>query len=68
MPTELERLREFVEYVLRSYCWDLAEPDGGDIQDMAEKLGLIELRPIKEEQSRDGETEQYFPVWLPKEA
>ena len=62
-----ERLKKFAEYVLQSYAWDdCAEPDGGNIQDKAEELRLIELRPISEEDSIDGETEHYFPIWFPK--
>ena len=56
------RLKEFAEYVLKQYAWDY-DLDGGDVQDKAEELRLIELRPIPEEQSEDGESEHYFPVW-----
>ena len=68
-PTPLlsleDRLKLFAEYVLEQYCWDYAL-DGGDVQDKAEELGLLERRPITREQSIDGETEQYFPVWSPQ--
>lgn len=37
-----ERLREFAREIIKDYCWNLGEPDGGAIQDLAEKLGLIE--------------------------
>lgn len=66
---ENKRLREFVEYVLASYCWDeCEEPDGEDLQDKAELLGLIELRKVKPEDNDFGAEELYFPVWTPKEA
>lgn len=34
-----EKLKEFARYVIDSECWD--NIDGGDIQGLAEKLGLI---------------------------
>ena len=59
-----DKLREFVDYCMQGFCWDnISEPDGGDLQDKALELGLIELRPIDSELSFDGETEQYFLVW-----
>lgn len=58
---ELKKLREFAAYVMAD-VWDHNE-DFGSIQDKAESLGLIELRPISEEDSIDGETEHYFLVW-----
>lgn len=62
-----ERLKEFAEYVLASYCWDeCAEPDGGDLQDKAESLGLIELRKVDPNENDFGEEELYFPIWSPK--
>ena len=33
---------EFARQVIMDYCWDIFVPDGGDIQDRAVKLGLIE--------------------------
>ena len=38
---ELERLKDFARRVIRQECWSLFEQDGGDIQEWAEKLGLI---------------------------
>jgi len=38
---EVKRLREFVRFVIRQECWSIFEQDGGDIQELAEKLGLI---------------------------
>lgn len=59
------KLAEFAEYCLDQCSWD-NEPDGGDIQDKAEELGFLELRPIDPEDSIDGETEHYFCKWTPK--
>ncbi len=39
--TEIERLQEFARHIIRQYCWDMFDPDGGNIQDEAEKLGLL---------------------------
>lgn len=37
-----EAMRKFCRYVVREYCWGYtSQPDGGDIQDVAEKLGII---------------------------
>ncbi len=38
---ELERLKGFARPIIRLYCWDMLEPDGCDIQALAEKMGLI---------------------------
>ena len=43
-PSELERLKEFARPVIRQECWSIFPQDGGDIQELAEKLGLIEPR------------------------
>jgi len=48
---ECERLREFARKIILTYCWDLGDPeaqqqfdtDGGEIEQLAEKLGLIKL-------------------------
>ena len=34
------RLKEFARPVIRQECWSLSDLDGGDIQELAEKLGL----------------------------
>ncbi len=60
-------LAEFAEYCLDKCSWD-NEPDGGSIQDKAEELGFLELRPIDPEDSIDDETEHYFCKWTPKAA
>jgi len=38
---ENERLKEFARYVIETECWSIFEQDGGDLQELAEKLGLI---------------------------
>ena len=73
LESERARLREFVEYVLGVYAWDcvdpLHEPDGGSLQDKAEKLKLIEKRPAPQSYRDEwGEDEWYQCVWKPKEA
>ena len=61
------RLKAFFEWALiRGY--EHGEVEDCGIEDKALELGLIELRPIKEEDSPDGETEHYFPVWFPRES
>jgi hypothetical protein len=40
---EVDALVQFARYVISEYCWGYSsEPDGGDLQDVAERLGLIE--------------------------
>lgn len=41
LVAENKRLREFARYVIRQECWSLFDLDGGDIQELAEKLQLI---------------------------
>ena len=60
---EIKRLREFARFVMQQVVWDGYDIDGGSVQDEAERLGLIELRPIRPEDSIDGETEHYFLKW-----
>ena len=67
MRVERDRLREYADHILRQYSFD-CDVDGGDAQDKALELGLIESRPINIEDSIDGETEHYFTVWTPREA
>lgn len=39
---KMQKLADFTRYCIEEYCWDcLQEPDGGDLQEKAEKLGLI---------------------------
>lgn len=67
MQDEIERLREFAQFVMTDGPWQGCDVDGGSAQDKAEKLGLIELRPCKPEDSIDGETEHYFTKWTPND-
>ena len=41
LQAELKNLKEFARNIIENQCWDLCEPDGGTIQELAEKLGLI---------------------------
>lgn len=34
-------LAEFARQMIGAYCWNICEPDGGDMQEVAEKLGLL---------------------------
>lgn len=36
-----DALAQFAERIIRKYCWDETDPDGGDIQDAAERFGII---------------------------
>ncbi len=38
---ENKRLKEFARHIICQYCWNIDDPDGGDIQGWAEKLRLI---------------------------
>ena len=42
LQAENEKLKEFARHVIETECWTLCEQDGGDLQELAEKLGLIE--------------------------
>ena len=42
LKTENQRLKEFARSVIRVECWGYDTPDGGDIQDIAIRLNLIE--------------------------
>ena len=64
--TENESLEKFASYVMANSFAGM-DTDGGDAQDKAEELGLLELRPIPPEASIDGETEHYFLKWAPRE-
>ena len=66
VEAEIERLRAFAHFVLSEGPWQGGDVDGGAAQDKAEELGLIELRPCDRKDSVGGETEHYFPVWLPR--
>lgn len=38
---EIRRLKEFARYVIETECWSIHDLDGGNVQELAEKLGLI---------------------------
>ena len=48
-----EKLKEFARHVIEVECWSLHDQDGGDLQELAEKLGLIELHTATEEDVAD---------------
>ena len=64
---EIESLRKFADHILEGYSWG-HDVDGGDAQEKAVELGIVELRPIDLKDSIDGETEHYFTKWTPKQA
>ncbi len=41
LQAENKALKEFARYVIRTECWCQYEQDGCELQDLAEKLGLI---------------------------
>lgn len=59
---ERSRLRKFAAFVMQN-SWDGDHTDGGEAQDKALSLGLIEKRPCKLEDSVEGETEHYYLKW-----
>lgn len=47
---DIEALKEFARYIIETECWGYPwELDGGDVQERAEKLGLIEPHTATEE-------------------
>ena len=44
-----EKLKAFARKIIADYCWACGDPDGGSIQELAEKLGLIEPHVATEE-------------------
>ena len=58
LEAENKKLKEFARHIIQNECWDLQEPDGGDTQDLAEKLGLIESF-IATEQDVDIEFDEF---------
>lgn len=41
LQAENEKLKEFARRVIKIECWSIYEQDGCDIQELAERLGLI---------------------------
>ena len=58
MDKDIDNLKEFARSIIKDYCWDLGDPDGGSVQDLAEKLGLIEPH-IATEADVDPEWDDY---------
>jgi hypothetical protein len=52
LQAENEKLKEFVKSTIRQGCWLGGEIDGGDLQELAEKLGLIEPHIITDEDKK----------------
>ncbi len=52
LETKLEKLKEFARFVIKVECWSIYDQDGGDLQELAEKLGLIEPHIATEEDLR----------------
>ncbi len=53
LQAELEALKKFARHVIRIECWSICDQDGGDIQELSEKLGLIELHIATKEDVDD---------------
>ena len=57
---ELAKLKEFARWVIQEGCWNgNLELDGGDIQEKAEELKLIEAKPITRIEWENGGAEFY---------
>lgn len=57
-------LRKFAEHALGQWSWGWHIPDGGDLQDVAEKLGLIVKVPADEAFREEYDSDEMFaPVW-----
>jgi len=41
LKTENEKLKEFARYIIRQECWAYQDLDGYEVEELAEKLGLI---------------------------
>ena len=61
LEAENAKLREFFEVVFKD-LWDLHDPDGGDLQDTAERLGLIVKVPADEQFRDEYDGDEMF-VW-----
>jgi len=68
--TQEAPLREFTKRMIKDYCWGYGDPDGGEMQDVAEKLGLLVPTIATEEDAADqaefepGDTIYKFADWL----
>ena len=41
LKTKNEKLKEFVQYIIKTECWGIYDHDGYNLQEKAEELGLI---------------------------
>jgi len=71
---EVEALAKFARSIIADYCWGYStEPDGGDVQELAERLGLIEPHIATAEDAEGqadfgpGDTIYKFSGWLQPE-
>ena len=55
---QIEILKEFIRHIIKVHCWGIEEIDGGDAQDKALELGLIEAH-IATEEDVDPEFDKY---------
>ena len=53
LQEETDRLKEFARRVIQQECWSIFPQDGGDIQEWAEKLGMIIPHTATEEDVDD---------------
>lgn len=53
LQSENERLKGFARKVIKETCWNINEIDGGDVQELAEKLGLIVPKTATEDDVDD---------------
>ena len=59
---EIRRLREFAQWAFEQ-SFEGYDLDGGDVQDMGIKTGLLESRKVNPDENEWEADELYFPVW-----
>ena len=68
LQADLDKLKQFARHVIRTECWSIEDMDGLEIQDLAEKLGLIEAHTVTEEDADDdfgvGDTRYKFSEFM----
>jgi len=50
---QLKRLKEFAHKLIENECWGFNNPDGADIEELAEKLQLVYLDKVTAEDVKD---------------
>lgn len=65
IEAENKRLKEFACDVIEQECWSIFPLDGGDLQELAEKLGLIVSCIVTEEDLKDMDEDFDFDVGDP---